>query len=47
MLPIAHAGHWALSLLEAAPLLAVLAVMAGRSVRQRRGSKDDASVGSR
>ena len=36
MLLIAHAGHWALSLLEAAPLLAVLGALAIRSARERR-----------
>jgi hypothetical protein len=30
---IAHAGHWALTLLQAAPLFAVLGVLAWRSVR--------------
>ncbi|CAN5574970.1 hypothetical protein BH20ACT17_BH20ACT17_17310 [soil metagenome] len=33
MILIAHAGHWALTLLQAAPLFAVLGVLAWRSVR--------------
>jgi hypothetical protein len=35
MLPIAHAGHWALGLLEAAPLIVVAAVVMWRTWSQR------------
>jgi len=41
MLLIAHAGHWALWLLEAAPLLAVLGVLASRFLRERRRPAGD------
>ena len=35
MFAIAHAGHWALGLLEAAPLIAVAAVVTWRAWAQR------------
>ncbi len=38
MIPIAHAGHWALGLLEATPLLVVAAVALWRSLDAHRGS---------
>ena len=44
MMLIAHAGHWALTLLQAAPLFAVLGVLGWRSVRDRRGAKHDAPL---
>ena len=44
MMLIAHAGHWALTLLQATPLLAVLGVLAWRSARDRRGAKHDAPL---
>ena len=44
MMLIAHAGHWALTLLQATPLFAVLGVLAWRSVRDRRGAKHRASL---
>ena len=43
MIVIAHAGHWALGLLEAAPLLIVVAFAAWRTHaerRRRRGTGD-------
>ena len=36
MLVIAHAGHWALSLLEAVPLLVAVAFVGWRSYTWRR-----------
>ena len=36
MLVIAHAGHWALGLLEALPLIAIAAVLAYQTVATRR-----------
>jgi hypothetical protein len=34
--PLAHAGHWAASLLYLAPILIVIALVAVQSVRDRR-----------
>jgi hypothetical protein len=34
--PLAHAGHWAASLLYLAPILFVIALVAVQSVRDRR-----------
>jgi len=39
MVLIAHAGHWAMSLLEVAPLFAVLGVLAVRSLRGRKAQR--------
>jgi hypothetical protein len=41
MLVIAHAGHWALGLLEAAPLFVVAAFGLWRSVGERRRRHDE------
>lgn len=34
--PFAHAGHWLVDLLYVAPILIILAVLAYRSIRDRR-----------
>jgi len=44
MLLIAHAGHWALTLLQASPLLTVPAVLICKAVRDRRGARGDGSL---
>jgi hypothetical protein len=42
MLPIAHAGHWALGLVEAFPLIAVAAFAAWSNLRGTHlGMKED------
>ncbi len=38
-LPIAHTAHWAINLLYVAPLLIVVAVLAYRSMKDRRQVK--------
>ena len=40
VLPIAHAGHWALYVLYAVPILIVLGSIAVTMVRQRREGRD-------
>ena len=42
MLPIAHAGHWALWVLYAVPLIIVLASIVNSLLRERRQRADDA-----
>lgn len=41
MLPIAHAGHWAVDLLYVVPLLIAFAVLGGQSLRDRRRTARD------
>ena len=41
--PLAHAGHWAASLLYLAPILIVTALLAVQSVRDRRRSMQPAA----
>jgi hypothetical protein len=44
--PLAHAGHWAASLLYLAPILIVIALLAVQSVRdRRRGMQPAADAG--
>lgn len=40
MLPIAHAGHWALWILYAVPLIVVIASIVNSTRRDRRGPDD-------
>jgi hypothetical protein len=40
MLPLAHAGHWALWALYAVPVIIVLGSVALSIVRDRRGGND-------
>lgn len=37
---LAHAGHWLVNLLYAAPVVAVVVVLAVQSVRDRRRGRD-------
>ena len=39
MLPIAHAGHWAVDLLYVAPLLVAAGVLGWQSMKDRRSGK--------
>jgi hypothetical protein len=39
ILPIAHAGHWAVNLLYVAPLLVAVGVLGYQSVKDRRALK--------
>jgi hypothetical protein len=41
MIPIAHAGHWALDVLYAAPILVVIVVIASNAIRDRRSARDE------
>jgi hypothetical protein len=41
ILPIAHAGHWAVDLLYVAPLLVAVGVLGWQSMRDRRALKAD------
>jgi hypothetical protein len=41
MVPIAHAGHWAVDLLYVAPLLVAVAVLGYQSMKDRRALKRD------
>ncbi len=41
MLPLAHAGHWALWALYAVPVIIVLGSIAYNIVRERRGGTDE------
>jgi hypothetical protein len=41
MIPIAHAGHWAVDVLYAAPILVVIFVIASNVIRDRRASRDE------
>lgn len=40
MLPIAHAGHWAVNLLYVAPIVIMIAVLGVQSARDRRRRPD-------
>ena len=40
-LPLAHAGHWALDVLYAAPILVVVIVIATNVIRERRASRHE------
>jgi hypothetical protein len=42
MLPIAHAGHWALWILYAVPVIVVCASIVTSVLRERRGSAEGA-----
>ena len=39
LLPIAHAGHWAINLLYVAPLLVAVSVLGYQSAKDRRALK--------
>jgi hypothetical protein len=39
-LPIAHAGHWALYVLYAVPILIVLGSIVANTLRDRRGHRE-------
>jgi hypothetical protein len=41
MLPVAHAGHWALDVLYVAPILIVILVIVTNVVRDRRAARDE------
>jgi hypothetical protein len=41
MVPIAHAGHWAVDLLYVAPLLVAVGVLGYQSMKDRRALKRD------
>lgn len=41
MLPLAHAGHWAIWLLYAVPVVIVLGSIVISLVRERRGGAED------
>jgi hypothetical protein len=41
MVPIAHAGHWAVDLLYVAPLLIAVMVLGYQSMKDRRALKRD------
>jgi hypothetical protein len=43
MLPIAHAGHWALYVLYAVPVVIVLASVVSTLVKERRRGGDEAA----
>ena len=47
MLPIAHAGHWAVNLLYVAPLLIAVGVLGYQSRRDRRKVKSGEREGRR
>jgi len=37
MTPVAHAGHWLVNVIYAAPVLVILAVMGWHRLQERRG----------
>ena len=41
ILPIAHAGHWAIYVLYAVPVFIVLGSIARTMIRERRGTDGD------
>jgi hypothetical protein len=41
MILIAHAGHWALDVLYAAPILVVIFVIASNAIRDRRAARGE------
>lgn len=47
ILPIAHAGHWAINLLYVAPLVIAVVVLAVQSMKDRRKVKSGEHEGRR
>jgi hypothetical protein len=47
ILPIAHAGHWAVDLLYVAPLLVAVGVLGYQSMKERRAVKTGEAEGRR
>ncbi|MEA2193861.1 MAG: hypothetical protein QOG42_295 [Solirubrobacteraceae bacterium] len=47
IVPIAHAGHWAIDLLYVAPLLVAVGVLGIQSMKDRRALKRGEPVGRR
>ena len=47
ILPIAHAGHWAINLLYVAPLVIAVGVLAFQSLKDRRKVNSGESPGRR
>jgi hypothetical protein len=41
MVPLAHAGHWAVNLLYVAPLLVAVAVLGWQAMKDRRAVRAD------